>query len=233
MKYIGKEMSRVDGVAKVTGKAKYVAEFPVKNPAYGFLVMSDIAKGTIKSIDTKMAEKAGGVLKVYTHLNATKTQAKGDAFAAFQSDKIYFSNQPIALVLAETYEQARYAASLVKADYTQETPQTDTIAGNKEEARKVPQNSPKPRGNPDTALKDAEVNIEAEYTIPIEHHNPMEMHGAIAFWEGDKLMVFDKSQGVYGVRGHLAQSFGIPVNNVSVVSIFFGGAFCAALKPNN
>jgi xanthine dehydrogenase YagR molybdenum-binding subunit len=232
MRYIGKEMSRVDGVAKVTGKATYVAEFPVKNPAYGFIVTGEIAKGTIKSIDTKLAEKAGGVLKVYTHLNATKTLAKGDAFAAFQSDKILFNNQPIALVVADTYEQARYAASLVKAEYTKETPQTDTIEGNKETARQVEQRNPPVRGNPVQGLADSDAKIETEYTIPIEHHNPMEMHGAIAFWEGDKLMMFDKSQGVHGVRGHLAQSFGIPVEKISVVSLFVGGAFGASLKPN-
>ena len=232
MRYIGKEMSRVDGVAKVTGKATYVAEFPVKNAAYGYIVTSDIAKGSIKSIDTNAAEKAGGVLKIYTHLNATKTQAKGNAFNALQSAEIVFNDQPIALVVAETYEQARYAANLVKAEYNKAESQTDTMEAKDSEARLVSQNGAKPRGNPQAALDSSAVKIEAEYTIPIEHHNPMEMHGAIAFWEGEKLMVFDKSQGVYGVRGHLAQSFGVPVNNVSVVSLFVGGAFGAALKPN-
>lgn len=232
MRYIGKEMSRVDGVAKVTGKATYVAEFPVKNAAYGYIVTSDIAKGSIKSIDTKVAEKAGGVLKVYTHLNATKNQSKGDAFNALQSAEIVFNQQPIALVVAETYEQARYAANLVKAEYNKAESQTDTMEAKDSAARLVPRDGAKPRGNPQAALDSSDVKIEVEYTIPIEHHNPMEMHGAIAFWEGDKLMIFDKSQGVYGVRGHLAQSFGIPVNNVSVVSLFVGGAFGAALKPN-
>lgn len=232
MRYIGKEMSRVDGVAKVTGKATYVAEFPVKNAAYGYLAMSDIAKGSIKSIDTKAAEKVAGVLKVYTHLNATKTLAKGNAFAAFQSDKIVFNDQPIALVVAETYEQARYAANLIKAEYIKEESQTDTLEAKKQTSLNVPQEGTKPRGNPKEALDSSDVKIDVEYTIPIEHHNPMEMHGAIAFWEGDKLMIFDKSQGVYGVRGHLAQSFGIKPENVSVVSLFVGGAFGAALKPN-
>ncbi len=232
MKYIGKEMSRVDGVAKVTGQAKYAAEFPVKNAAYGYLVMSEIAKGTIKSIDTSAAEKVGGVLKVFTHLNATKTQAKGDAFSALQSVEVVFNDQPIALVVAETYEQARYAANLVKAEYNKAESQTDTMKGNADADRQVAQDRSKPRGNPQSALDSSDVKIEAEYTIPIEHHNPMEMHGAIAFWEGDKLMIFDKSQGVYGVRGHLAQSFNIPAENVSVVSLFVGGAFGSSLKPN-
>ena len=227
MKYIGKEMSRVDGVAKVTGQAKYAAEFQVKDAAYGFIVQSAIAKGTIKSIDTSEAEKQSGVIKIYTHLNAAKTQARGNAFCAMQSDKVVFSGQPIALVVAETFEQARSAARLVKVSYTEEKSITEVL-----KAPQNPANSPKPRGNPQEALKNAPVKIEAEYTIPIEHHNPMEMHGAIAFWEGDKLTIFDKTQGVYGVRGHLAQSFGIAPENVTVVSPFVGGAFGAALNPN-
>ena len=236
MRYIGKQMSRVDGVAKVTGKARYVAEFPVKNPAYGYIVTGEIAKGTIKSIFTEMAMKSAGVLKVYTHLNALKAKTNpkrpSRAFMALQSDKIVFNNQPIALVVAETYEQARYAASLIEVKYSKEKHQTDTIEGNKESARKVPRKAGAKRGTPQRSFNESDVKVEAEYTIPIEHHNPMEMHGAIAFWEGDKLMVFDKSQGVYGVRGHLAQSFGIPASNVKVVSLFVGGAFGSALRPN-
>ena len=232
MKYIGKEMSRVDGVAKVTGKATYVAEFPVKNPAYGYIVTSDIAKGTIASINNSAASSTKGVLKVYTYLNALKTKAKGSAFAALQSPDIAFNNQPIALVVAETYEQARHAANLIEVKYRKEKPQTNTKIANRDAARQVPQRTPKTRGNPQVALTSSEVKLEAEYTIPIEHHNPMEMHGAIAFWEGEKLMVFDKSQGVYGVQGHLAQSFGIPKESVSVVSLFVGGAFGSSLKPN-
>ncbi len=225
-------MSRVDGIAKVTGQAKYAAEFQVNNVAYGYLAQSPVAKGIIKSIDTTAAEKAAGVIKVFTHLNSVKTKAKDNAFAALQSDKIVFSDQPIALVVAETFEQARHAARLVKAEYAEEKHQTET-----EKAATIPAPAgfggiPKPRGNPQKAFEDAPVKIEAEYTIPIEHHNAMEPHAAIAVWEGDKLMVFDKSQGVQGVQQHLAQSFGIAPANVSVMSPFVGGAFGAALNPN-
>jgi xanthine dehydrogenase YagR molybdenum-binding subunit len=227
MRYIGKEMSRVDGVAKVTGKAKYAAEFQVKNVAYGYIAQSEIAKGAIKTIDTKEAERQPGVLKVYTHLNAPKSQAKSDDFAALQSDKIFFSGQPIALVVAETFEQARHAARLIKATYAEEKAQTETMKG----AMK-PQRAPQPRGNPREALIAAPVKITAEYTIPIEHHNPMEPHGAIAFWEGDKLTMFNKTQGVMDVRAHLAQSFALAPENVQVISPFVGGAFGAALNPH-
>jgi Aerobic-type carbon monoxide dehydrogenase, large subunit CoxL/CutL homologs len=226
MRYIGKEMSRVDGVAKVTGQAKYSAEFQVKNVAYGYIVQSTIAKGAIKSIDTAEAEKQPGVLKVFTHLNSVKSQAKG-GFCALQSEKIFFNGQPVALVVAETFEQARYAARLVKVTYTEEKAQTDILKGETKPMRTQP-----PRGNPQEAFQNAPVKITAEYTIPIEHHNPMEMHGAIAFWEGEKLTLFDKSQGVYVVRAHLAQSFGIPQENIQVISPYVGGAFGSSLNPN-
>lgn len=226
-KYIGKEMSRVDGVAKVTGKAKYAAEFQVKNAAYGFIVTSTIAKGAIKSIDVSEAAKQTGVIKIYTHLNAPKSLVKGDDFVALQSDKIVFSGQPIALVVAETFEQARFAARLVKATYAEEKPQTDLT---KVEAKTF--GKPNKRGNPQEALQNSPVKIEAEYTIPIEHHNPMELHGAIAFWEGEKLTMFNKTQGVKDAQNHLVQSFGLKPENVQVISPFVGGAFGAALNPH-
>jgi xanthine dehydrogenase YagR molybdenum-binding subunit len=245
-KYIGKEMSRVDGVAKVTGRAKYAAEFKVPNLAYGFIVLGDIAKGTIKTIDTRDAEAAGGVIRVFTHLNTPKFGPKASSeysppqnareqdksFRALQSDKIFFNMQPVALVAAETYEQARYAARLVKISYNAEKHVTDTEAVR--ELAHVPSQGPpsKTRGNPQEALKNAAVKIEAEYRIPIEHHNPMELHAAVAFWEGEKLTIFDKTQDVYGVRRHLATSFNVPEENVNVVSPFVGGAFGSSLRPN-
>src|SRR5688572_7122822 len=243
-RYIGKEMSRVDGVAKVTGKAKYAAEFQVPNLAYGFITTSTIAKGTIKSIDTKDAESSPGVVRVFTHLNTPKLgpNATEDApprgnqperdksFRALQSDRIYFNQQPVALVVAESYEQARYASRLVEVSYNAEKHVTDTET--LRDQAKVPGQAPRPRGNPEQAMRAAPVKIEAEFRIPIEHHNPMEPHAAIAVWEGDKLTVFDKTQEVYGVRQHLATRLGIPVDNITVISPFVGGAFGSSLRPN-
>src|SRR5688572_31463774 len=142
-RYIGKEMSRVDGVAKVTGKAKYAAEFRAPNLAYGFIVTGSIAKGSIKSIDTRDAERAAGVIRVFTHLNTPKfgpkppvetapprgTRPEEDkSFRALQSDRIFFNSQPVALVVAETYEQARFAARLINVTYNPEKHVTDTEA---------------------------------------------------------------------------------------------------------
>jgi xanthine dehydrogenase YagR molybdenum-binding subunit len=245
-RYIGKEMSRVEGIAKVTGKAKYTAEFKVPNLAYGFIVLGSVAKGTIKSIDTREAERAPGVIKVFTHLNAPKlgpkaatedsppraTQERDKSFRALQSDKIFFNGQPVALVVAETYEQARYAARIINVSYNVAQHVTDTEAV-RERARVPTQGPPpKPRGKPEEAMKIAPVKVEAEYRIAMEHHNAMEPHAAIAVWQGDKLSIFDKTQEVYGVRTHLALSFGVPEANVSVVSPFVGGAFGSSLRPN-
>jgi xanthine dehydrogenase YagR molybdenum-binding subunit len=244
-RYIGREMSRVDGVAKVTGKAKYAAEFKVPNLANGFLVMGSIAKGTIRSIDTVEASRAPGVIRILTHENypklaaaafcgldpATSAERMMNPFPALQSNRIVFSAQPIALVLAETFEQARYAARLVKAVYNEEKPVT-RVEDVLDKAFDPPRRAPAPRGNPAEALNAAPVKVEAVYTIPMEHHNPMEPHAAIAFWENDKLSIFDKTQGVNVVRQHLATAFGISAENVGVTSPFVGGAFGSSLRPN-
>jgi len=245
-RYIGKEMSRVDGVAKVTGRAKYAAEFRAPNLAYGFIVLGTVAKGAITAIDAGEAERAPGVVRVFTHLNAPKlgpktvtedsppraVQERDKSFRALQSDRIFFNGQPVALVVAETYEQARYAARLVKVSYAAEKHATDTEAV-RERGRFPSQGPPpKPRGNPEEAMRAAPVKVEAEYRIPIEHHNPMEPHAAVAVWQGDRLTVFDKTQEVYGVRAHLASAFRVPEENVSVVSPYVGGAFGSSLRPN-
>ncbi|HEX8565340.1 MAG TPA: xanthine dehydrogenase family protein molybdopterin-binding subunit [Pyrinomonadaceae bacterium] len=244
-KLIGKPTSRVDGAAKVTGAAKYAAEFYAPNLAHGYLVLSTVANGKIKSIDLSEAEKQPGVVKIFTHQNAPKLAftdkrdkdelaPEGISFRALQSDKIYFNQQPVALVIAETFEQARWAARQVKIAYDAEAHETDlhTARVNAyfpgKETKAPP---PKPRGDADAAMKTAAVKIEAEYTIPVEHHNPIEPHASVALWEGEKLKIFDKTQYVYNVRNHLASIFGIPAENVTVISPFVGGAFGAGLRP--
>ncbi len=241
---IGKPTKRIDGLAKVTGAAKYAAEFPVKNVAHGYLVTSTIAKGKIAAINAQAAEKAPGVLRVFTHLNAPKlafTDPKdkdnigmdGKPFRPLQSSEIVFNMQPVALVVAETFEQARYAAGLVRVDYNEVESSTDTA---KTQAKAFPamseQRAPKPRGDAFAAFADAPVKVAAVYEIPVEHHNPMEMHGAIAVWENGELTIFDKTQWVNNVRGHLASIFGIETSKVKVVSPYVGGAFGSSLRPN-
>jgi xanthine dehydrogenase YagR molybdenum-binding subunit len=158
-----------------------------------------------------------------------------ETFRALHDDKIIFNQQPVALVVAETFEQARYAARLVRVACDAQTPNTDPRAALPDAVK--PQGHqddppPIPRGDPEKAFKEAPVRISQEYVIPIEHHNPMEPHGAIAFWQGGKLTVFDKTQEVYNVRRHLATTFGLKEDDVHVVSPFVGGAFGSALRPN-
>ena len=233
-----RQPSRVDGRAKVTGKATYIAEFRFPDLAYGYLVQSTIARGTVRDIDTAEAEKQPGVVKILTHKNAPKLanpQADEDfgeksrPFFALMTDRVLFSGQPVAVVIADTFEQARYAASLVKVTYNEEKPSTDirNVADKGFAAGR-----PRPvRGTPDEAFAAAEVKVEAEYTIPIEHHNAMEPHATVANWDGERLTVYDKTQGVTGVRNYLATNFGIDREKITVLSPFVGGAFGASLRP--
>jgi xanthine dehydrogenase YagR molybdenum-binding subunit len=237
-RYLGKETTRVDGLAKVTGKAKYTAEFQIPNVSYGFIVLSTVAKGRITAIDTREAEQAGGVIRVFTHLNAGKLGPVPAAGAPpawswpLQSDRVFFNGQPIALVVAESYEQARHASRLVKVTYQTE-PHNSEFATVLDRALPDPTTAKgKPRGNPAAAMQTAAIKVEAEYRIPINHHNPIEPHAAIAFWQGDQLTIFDKTQQVYGVQAHLAEGLGVPAESIRVVSPFVGGAFGSSLKPN-
>jgi len=236
-RYLGKETTRVDGIAKVTGKAKYAAEFQVPHLSHGFLVLSTIAKGRITTIDTAAAEQAAGVIRVFTHLNTPPFGEGRDMMGpiphwALQSERIHFNGQPIALVVAETFEQARHAARLVQVTYQAEAHVTDLDRVLDRALPDAATQKTQPRGNPQAALAASAVQVRADYHIPIEHHNPIEPHAAIAFWEGDHLTVFDKTQQVNGVRDHLASCLKMPADKIRVISPFVGGAFGASLKPN-
>ncbi|MDB5016624.1 MAG: xanthine dehydrogenase YagR molybdenum-binding subunit [Mucilaginibacter sp.] len=227
-------ISRVDGRLKVTGKAKYSAEYSVKGITYGVLVPGTITKGSIKTLDIKKAEGAPGVLSVITYLNAPKVpgyqtdkpQAKG-MLKIFYDEQIYFNGQPIALVIADSFERALFAASLVTATYNVEPHQTDLI---KNRSNGFTPRKDYSRGE-DDAYKNAPVKVEQEYFIPTEVHNPMELHAIIARWDADdKLTVFDKTQGIKATQKNIAQAFKLPPDNVQVTSPFVGGAFGAALR---
>ncbi len=228
--------SRVDGRAKVTGTATFIAEHRFPNMAYGYLVQSTIAKGRIVDIDASEAEKQPGVVRVLSHKNLPKLAVPTPAadavvrpFYALTIDEIRFSAQPIAVVVADTFEQARYAASLVKVKYEASPHKTDL----KETASAafVSGREQADRGTPAAAFAASEYKVEARYTIPIEHHNAMEPHATVANWVDGKLTVYDKTQGIQGTTGYLASAFGIDRSNIRVLSPFVGGAFGAALRP--
>lgn len=235
----GKPIDRVDGRLKVTGKAGYSAEIPQANIAYAVLVGSAIASGKITSIDTSVAEKSGGVIAILTHLNATKftklpTFSTGGAAAdnrlPLADGTIYHSGQYVAVVVADTFEQATHAASLVQVSYDQKTPLTDLESqrGNAVLPKGkigMTKDADTMRGNIEQGLAQAEVRVEQTYITPTENHNPMEPHATTAIWEGDKLTVYDSTQYTFGVRKSLADGFGIPEENVRVICNFIGGAF--------
>ncbi|WP_343706752.1 xanthine dehydrogenase family protein molybdopterin-binding subunit [Flavobacterium sp.] len=227
-------INRVDGFAKVTGSATYSAEYKTSGVVYACLVGSTIAKGRIKTIDTKKAEWAPGVLAVITHLNVDKPagyeKAKdkhnfGQPLQIFKDDSVLYYDQPIALVIADTFERMRYAASLIKADYFKEEHSTELKkAAEKEKKVETDKGNDYHRGEHD-GYKNAEVILETEYTIPTEVHNPMELANIIAKWEGNKPILYTKSQGVEGTRRSVAGVFGVPVEDVEVHAEYLGGAF--------
>ena len=242
MSYIGTSTSRIDGHAKVTGAAKYASEHNVEGLAYAAVVTSTIAKGRIARIDTSEALRFEGVLDVLTHENrppmARSTSPYKDDVAPEQGtplrplyvDKILFNRQPIALVLAEEWEIARFAVSLVRVEYKPEPFATDLFA-ERDKAVKV-EKPEKPRGKADKAFAAAPVRHEAEYFIPIEHHNPMELYASTAVWEdGGKLTVYDKTQGVQNVQQYLCGIFNMEPDDVRVLSPYMGGGFGSGLRP--
>jgi xanthine dehydrogenase YagR molybdenum-binding subunit len=239
--FIGSATSRVDGRAKVTGEARYAGEFNVPGLIHGYVVESTIPAGRIVRIDTSGALEVDGVIDVLTHRNrppmaddedAYKDDTapeKGSPYRPLYDDKIHFSGQPLALVLAEDWETARVAASLIRIEYQKEPHVTDLHA-QRGDAFAI--DTPgKPRGDAEKAFAAAAVRHVAEYFIPTEHHNPMELFASTAMWDDGKLTVYDKTQGVQNVQQYLCGVFDMQTDEVRVISPYMGGGFGAGLRP--
>ncbi|MCY7378207.1 MAG: xanthine dehydrogenase family protein molybdopterin-binding subunit [Gemmatimonadaceae bacterium] len=232
---VGTPMDRVDGRLKVTGSARYAAEFPMSNIAHAVIVTSTVPVGRVSAIDTRAAEAVPGVIRVMTHLNAPKLPMKKvgmfgtNALSLMQDDRVRYNGQPIALVIADTLERATDAASLVKVRYGGTRAPTLDMHANKGTGYAPPPGfggqPDSKRGNVPAGLAQADVKVDAQYTTPIENHNPMEPHATIASWEGGRLTVWDASQYVIGERDSLAGVFGLTPESVRVVSHFVGGGF--------
>ncbi|WP_201983664.1 xanthine dehydrogenase family protein molybdopterin-binding subunit [Hymenobacter rubidus] len=240
---VGKPLNRVDGRDKVMGRAKYSAEYPLPGLTYGVLKTSDIAKGKIQSIDTSAAAKAPGVLAVFTHLNLpslAKTPNDADGkkaigapmgFLPLTSDVIHYAAQPVALVVADTFERATYAATLVQVRYLTEQPiaaYTDPKATrfNPEKIQDGKADGYTRRGDAQAALASSAVKMTAVYTHAINHHNPMEPGSTTAVWEApDRLTVYESTQGVTRTQKSLAAYLGLPQDQVRVITKFIGGGF--------
>ncbi len=246
MTYVGSPHSRVDGRLKVTGAARYAGEVAAPGLLHGYVVSGTIAKGRITAIDTAAAEAVPGVVKVFTHANRPRVPGgdeayqdavapPGQPFRPLFNDRILYSGQPVALVVAEDFATARHAASLVDVQVEAEPHQTDldrATAYVPPEKRQGIAPPPEPRGDADRAFAASPMRVENEYRIASEHHNPMEPHASTAVWEGDgKLTVYDKIQGVKNSQAYIAAVFGLPPEDVRVISPFVGGAFGIGLRP--
>jgi xanthine dehydrogenase YagR molybdenum-binding subunit len=244
---IGDPVDRFDGEAKVTGSARYAADHFPPGLLYGWIVGSPIARGRVTGIDEAAARAVPGVVEVISHRNRRQLPrcdscyedeeaASGSPFRPLYDDEVRFSGQPVALVVARTLEAARDAASLLRVGYESATHDTDFERAMAEpfppkSAREV-EPGPGRRGDPDRALAHSPVRHAATYRHAAEHHNPMEMHAATVVWEpGDRLTVYDKTQGTQNVQSWLARIFGLKEDDVTVCSEFVGGAFGSGLRP--
>jgi xanthine dehydrogenase YagR molybdenum-binding subunit len=243
--YIGQPVSRVDGRAKVTGQAKYAGEYNVPNLLYGFVVSSTIAKGRIARIDADEALHLDGVRQVFTHMNAPHLKATdesfsdevappGSPFRPLHDDQIRFNGQPVGLVVATSFELARYAATLVRVDYAVEPHETDLrrklSAARKPKPRPM-LDPPTSRGDFRKAFTKSPVQLDVEYAVPAEHHNPMEPFATTVVWNNGKLTIYDKTQGARNNHGYVCRVFGLANDDVRVLCPFVGGAFGAGLRP--
>jgi len=229
---------RYDGIAKVTGTAKYAAEFKEpfakKDLLYAFIVQSTIASGTVKAMDTKEAERAPGVVAVLTPFNAPKLQTGAPNpptrrhITILQDNEVFYNGQPIGVVVARSLPEAMQGARLLKISYDEKTPQLDFM-GRLKEAR-PPKNSGRAparrvRGDLDAAVAKGAVTTDETYITPLQNHNPMEPHATVAWWEGEKLTVYDATQGVTGDKMTLAHTLNLPPENVRVIDPYVGGGF--------
>jgi xanthine dehydrogenase YagR molybdenum-binding subunit len=248
--YFGTPRSRIDGRAKVTGAARYAGEFTAPNLAHGYVVSSAIARGRVLGMDTAAARALPGVLEIFTHANRPGTAwlsvnyqdevaPPGSPFRPLYSDRIQFSGQPVALVVAEDFDTARDAASLIRVEYEAEPHNTDLnvqransyVPGQKRNGIDPP---PAPRGDAEAALASAPATVRHEYSIAPEHHNPMEPHATTVVWEGGgRITVHDKIQGAQNSQNYVVNVFGLAPENVRVLSPFVGGAFGSGLRPHH
>jgi xanthine dehydrogenase YagR molybdenum-binding subunit len=247
MTYIGTPTPRVDGRAKVTGAAKYAGEYNEAGLAHGVVVGSTLARGRIARIDDAAARRVAGVLDVLTHENRP-TMPKNDAaygddvapvgspFRPLYDDKVMFNGQPIALVVAEDAEIARFAASLVEVNYEEAAHVTDIYRGC-DNTVAVETGSdlfapPKSRGAAEQAFDGAEVRHRGEYYVPIEHHNPMELYASTVIYGRDgRLTIYDKTQGVQNVQRYICNVFEMKPDDVRVMDPYMGGGFGSGLRP--
>jgi xanthine dehydrogenase YagR molybdenum-binding subunit len=229
---------RYEGIGKVTGKAKYVAEFegPYNRAdlCYAYLVQSTIPSGTVTAIDNKAAMRAPGVVTILTPFNAPKLNPGPPQpparrnLSLLQDNEVHYNGQPIAVVVAKTLDQARAAARMLKISYAA-TPAKVNFMDHLDEARwpKNPGKEPagNKRGDVDAGFAKATAVVENTYITPIQNHNPMEPHATLAWWDGEKLNIYDTTQYITGDRASLAKTLNVPLDYVHLMCPIVGGGF--------
>ncbi|MFZ0272730.1 MAG: xanthine dehydrogenase family protein molybdopterin-binding subunit [Acidobacteriaceae bacterium] len=235
---IGAPITRIDGSLKVTGAAKYAVDHSFDNIAFGVPVASTVGNARIANIDTSIAQRMPGVLAIIHHGNTDplfrpagqleQSSRAGEVRPPFEDDKVYYYGQYVAVVVANTFEQAQDAASHVKVDY--ET-QPNVVEIGDAPPPQGPARIHYTRGTADTAFDSAPVKIDETYVLSVETHNPMELHATTAKWEGDKVILYESSQGVVNHQHVLSEMLGIPVDQVQVLSPFCGSGFGGKLFP--
>jgi xanthine dehydrogenase YagR molybdenum-binding subunit len=244
---IGRPTPRVDGPKKVTGTAQYASDFHFAGLLYAVPVEATIANGRLTGLDTAAAEKMPGVKAILHRANIGKIYRStlGPGFEGivderrppFADDDITYYGQYIACAVADSFENAKAAADAVRATYERRKPNVDTNLVADDEPDEVETTfSPtkrlqSERGDPGKAFASAPVKLDQTYVTPTETHNPIELQGTTAVWEGSNLTIYEESQGVFNLRGVLAQMFGLPKENVKVVTRFVGSGFGSKLWP--
>jgi xanthine dehydrogenase YagR molybdenum-binding subunit len=244
---IGKGQPRIDGPLKVSGVAMYASDFHFPGMLYAVPVEATIANGRLTNLDTAAAEKLLGVRAIFHRENIGKISrsTQGEGFEGivderrppFEDDVVRYYGQYIALAVADTFESAKAAADTVRATYAKEKPNVETdlqaddepdvVATSFAPAKRLESE----RGDPESAFASAPVKVDQTYVTPTETHNPIELQATTAIWDGSMLTIYEESQGVFNLQSVLAQMFGLPKENVRVITKFVGSGFGSKLWP--
>lgn len=237
---IGKPVARIDGRAKVTGSARYAADFNQKNMAHAVIVSATIGLGRITAIDSEAVKRMPGIVAIITHRNAPRLPynphkgsidpAVGERLHVLEDDQVRFFGQPVALIVADTLDHAERAATALRVTYQATRPVVDPSDPQASSVSPEGRHGDNGRGDAEAAFAQAEIKVNGRYDIARENHNPMEPHATVAAWNGDRLTLWSKSQYVVNEQAGIAAIFGLPPENVQVICPFIGGAFGTSLR---
>ncbi|WP_157514683.1 xanthine dehydrogenase family protein molybdopterin-binding subunit [Christiangramia portivictoriae] len=244
-KYIGKPTRRVDGIKKVTGNAEYSAEFNPEHLVHGYIINSTISKGKIVAVHDEEALKVPGVRQVFTHKNipievkidsdyTDPLAPPGNPFRPFYDENILYNGQPVALIIADTFETAAYASGLVEIEYEKdEGCEVDLKANLQNATREDVPDPPEPRGDAAKAYDSSKYKVDVEYYLPRHYQNPMETFATVAIWSEEEqgFTIYDKIQGVGSSQQYISGIFNLEKEKVRVLSPFVGGGFGSGLRP--